>query len=115
MLPQASKCDVECMTIARACAQVSDELDLSDLSEALFKGKKRSALSSEACHETTDVCTKKPPPVPKVGALQPLLLQRWVHRWLMRRPNIGMGCALRMCSHTGQCASIKATGHLEHA
>jgi hypothetical protein len=54
------------MTIARACAQVADELDLSDLSEALFKGAKRSALSSEACHESTDVCRKKPPPVPKV-------------------------------------------------
>lgn len=65
--PQASKCEVECMTVARACAQVSDELDLSDLSEALFKGHKRSALSSEACHESTDVCRKKPPPVPKVG------------------------------------------------
>lgn len=63
---QPSKCDVECMTVARACAQVSDELDLSDLSEALFKGHKRSALSSEACHESTEVCRKKPPPVPKV-------------------------------------------------
>jgi hypothetical protein len=68
LLPlQPSKCDVECMTVARACAQVSDELDLSDLSEALFKGHKRSALSSEACHESTNVCRKKPPPVPKVG------------------------------------------------
>lgn len=66
-----SKCNVECMTIARACAQVADELDLSDLSEALFKGAKRSALSSEACHESTDVCRKKPPPVPKDRKLGP--------------------------------------------
>jgi len=63
---QPSKCDVECMTIARACSQVADDLDLSDLSEALFLGKKRSALSTEACHETSNACRKKPPPVPKV-------------------------------------------------
>lgn len=57
------------MTVARACSQVADEVDLSDLSESLFKGKKRAALSSEACHEGSDVCRKKPPPVPKVWVL----------------------------------------------
>jgi hypothetical protein len=64
---QPSKCNTECATVARACAEVSDALDLSDLSEALFGGKSRSKLTSEACYETTSVCRSKPPPVPKVS------------------------------------------------
>eukprot|EP00879_Flechtneria_rotunda_P006594 GHRR01006929.1.p1 GENE.GHRR01006929.1~~GHRR01006929.1.p1 ORF type:complete len:317 (+),score=90.33 GHRR01006929.1:203-1153(+) len=68
---QQGKCDTECATIARACSQISDALDLSDLSEALFLGKSRSALAQLACYKTTNVCTSKPPPVPKDRPLGP--------------------------------------------
>jgi hypothetical protein len=47
--------------------QVSDSLDLSDLSEALYSGKSRSAITQLACYEMSNACRVKPPPVPKVG------------------------------------------------
>lgn len=60
-----SRCNTECATIARACSEISDAADLSDLSEALFLGKSRSALTQLVCYESTRVCSTKPPPVPK--------------------------------------------------
>jgi hypothetical protein len=66
---QPSRCNTECATIARACAQAADALDLSDLSEALFNGISRSKLTSQACYESSSLCRDKPPPVPKVRAL----------------------------------------------
>ncbi|WIA20894.1 hypothetical protein OEZ85_005239 [Tetradesmus obliquus] len=68
---QASKCNTECATIARACSQVTDSLDLSDLSEALYSGKSRSALTQLACYEMSNVCRVKPPTVPKDRAPGP--------------------------------------------
>lgn len=68
---QASKCNTECATIARACSQVTDSLDLSDLSEALYSGKSRSALTQLACYEMSNACRVKPPPVPKDRAPGP--------------------------------------------
>eukprot|EP00775_Hariotina_reticulata_P005009 gene5009-5250_t len=62
---QASKCNSECATIARACSQISDDLDLSDLSEALFAGKSRSALVQLACYEQSNACSARTPPLPK--------------------------------------------------
>jgi hypothetical protein len=59
-----SKCNSECATIARACSDVTESMDLSDLSEALFSGKSRSSLTQTACYDMTDACTAKPPPVP---------------------------------------------------
>ncbi|KAI8467721.1 MAG: hypothetical protein J3K34DRAFT_30973 [Monoraphidium minutum] len=55
----------ETSTIARACADVSDGLDLSDLSEALYKGKTRAQLTQLACYEMSGACNKKPPAVPE--------------------------------------------------
>lgn len=63
---QPSKCNSECATIGRACSKLSDSLDLSDLSEALYNGKSRSALTQMACYDMTTTCKAKPPPVPKV-------------------------------------------------
>jgi hypothetical protein len=48
--------------------QVADALDLSDLSEALYSGKSRSAITQLACYEMSNACRVKPPPVPKVNA-----------------------------------------------
>jgi hypothetical protein len=48
--------------------QVTDSLDLSDLSEALYSGKSRSAITQLACYEMSNACRVKPPPVPKVTA-----------------------------------------------
>lgn len=64
---QASTCNSECATIARACSQISDDLDLSDLSEALFAGKSRSALHQLVCYEQSNACSARTPPVPKVS------------------------------------------------
>lgn len=63
---QVGKHTVETSTIARACAEVSDALDLSDLSEALYLGKPRSALAQLACYDMSGACRAKPPPVPEV-------------------------------------------------
>eukprot|EP00882_Tetradesmus_deserticola_P022308 GHRQ01024208.1.p1 GENE.GHRQ01024208.1~~GHRQ01024208.1.p1 ORF type:complete len:316 (+),score=128.64 GHRQ01024208.1:278-1225(+) len=68
---QPSKCNTECATIARACSQVADSLDLSDLSEALYSGKSRSAITQLACYQMSNACRVKPPPVPKDRAPGP--------------------------------------------
>eukprot|EP00878_Enallax_costatus_P001617 GHUV01001768.1.p1 GENE.GHUV01001768.1~~GHUV01001768.1.p1 ORF type:complete len:313 (+),score=74.73 GHUV01001768.1:240-1178(+) len=60
-----SKCNTECATIARACSDVTEDLDLSDLSEALFAGKSRSSITQLACYDMSDACKVKPPPVLK--------------------------------------------------
>ncbi|GBF95667.1 hypothetical protein Rsub_08649 [Raphidocelis subcapitata] len=55
----------ETSTLARACAAVSEELDLSDLSEALYLGKSRAQLTQLACYDMSGACKAKPPPLPK--------------------------------------------------
>ncbi len=67
-LPQVGHCKSECRTIARACEQIAEELDLTDLSAMLFKDQKRAAITSWMCHESTDVCRKKLPPFTQVGS-----------------------------------------------
>ncbi|KAI8476629.1 MAG: hypothetical protein J3K34DRAFT_243017 [Monoraphidium minutum] len=62
---QIGKPTTETSTIARACAMVSDEVDLADLSEALFLGKTRAQLTQMACYDMTNACKKKPPPLPE--------------------------------------------------
>jgi hypothetical protein len=55
-------------TIAKACSLLSEDLDLVDLSEVLYKGKTSvEAISSLLCKDLTNACTKKAPPIPKVG------------------------------------------------
>lgn len=68
---QPSKCNTECATISRACTEVTESLDLSDLSEELYKGKSRSSITQLACYDMTNVCRVKPPPVPKVSSSTP--------------------------------------------
>jgi len=46
-----------------------DNLDLSDMSEMLFKGVKRAVISNWACYEQGTACRVKPPPVPEVRVL----------------------------------------------
>ena len=48
---------------------MTEDLDLSDLSEALFAGKSRSSITQLACYDMSDACKVKPPPVPKVKGL----------------------------------------------
>ena len=62
------KCKSECRTIARACEQIAEEVDLTDLSAMLFKGAKRATIFNWMCHESTDVCAKKTPALPAVSA-----------------------------------------------
>lgn len=62
---KVGKCKTECRTIARACEEVQDNIDLTELSEALYHGKKsRSQLSNWVCYELSNACSKKPPPLP---------------------------------------------------
>ncbi|KAF8062668.1 hypothetical protein HT031_003997 [Scenedesmus sp. PABB004] len=63
-----SVCNSECATLARACAGVAEALDLIDLSEALYAGASRAALTQLACYDASAACRTKPPPVPKVRA-----------------------------------------------
>ncbi|GLI59428.1 hypothetical protein VaNZ11_001311, partial [Volvox africanus] len=58
------KCKSKCRTIARTCELIAEDLDLTDLSAMLYKGKKRSAVTNWMCYDATDVCSSKPPPVP---------------------------------------------------
>ncbi|GIL97412.1 hypothetical protein Vretimale_3063 [Volvox reticuliferus] len=58
------RCKSKCRTIARTCELIAEDLDLTDLSAMLFKGKKRSAVTNWMCYDATDVCISKPPPVP---------------------------------------------------
>jgi len=46
-----------------------DQADLTEISEALWAGAKRAAISQTLCYEQTDACKKKPPPLPKVISL----------------------------------------------
>ncbi|PNW84622.1 hypothetical protein CHLRE_03g151700v5 [Chlamydomonas reinhardtii] len=59
------RCKSECRTIARACEMISDDVDLTDLSAMLFKGKKRAAISNWMCHDASDACSKKAPALTK--------------------------------------------------
>lgn len=43
-----------------------DKIDISDMSELLFKGSKRNVISNWACYEQGTACRVKPPPVPEV-------------------------------------------------
>eukprot|EP00983_Pelagomonas_calceolata_P100254 1158546-Pelagomonas_calceolata.AAC.1 len=47
------------------CLQIMDNLDLSDMSELLYKGAKRATISNWACYEEGTACRNKPPPVPE--------------------------------------------------
>lgn len=58
------KCKSECRTIARACEQIHEEVDLTDLSAMLYQGAKRAAIFNWMCHDSTDVCAKKAPALP---------------------------------------------------
>jgi hypothetical protein len=48
--------------------QFTENLDLSDFSEQLYKGKKRAALNQWACWDNSKACSKKAPPLPAVRA-----------------------------------------------
>ncbi|KAL6762700.1 hypothetical protein V8C86DRAFT_2513742 [Haematococcus lacustris] len=61
---QPGECGSECRTIARACEQVLETLDLSEMSEMLWKGTKRAALTQAACYDSGRACRKKAPPLP---------------------------------------------------
>jgi len=65
---KVSKCNVECATMSRACSQIIDDFDLTELSEALYAGKDKRGLRSQFC---TDRCQKKPPPLPEDRAPGP--------------------------------------------
>ncbi len=74
--------------------QVVEDMDLSDLSEALYKQSTRAALSQLACRDQTRACVKKPPPLSKVRA------------WLQRRLRC-LSVALTWQGPTGLCSSQK--------
>ncbi|KXZ48637.1 hypothetical protein GPECTOR_26g540 [Gonium pectorale] len=59
------KCKSECRTIAYACEKILDDVDLTELSSLVYAGKKRAAVTNWLCHESSDACESKPPPVPK--------------------------------------------------
>ncbi|EFJ48716.1 hypothetical protein VOLCADRAFT_104574, partial [Volvox carteri f. nagariensis] len=56
------RCKSECRTIARACELITEDIDLTDLSAMLYKGKKRAAITNWLCYDATDACSRKPPP-----------------------------------------------------
>jgi len=61
---EKEKCGVDCETIARACRETFGDYSL-DLAESVWRGEKRAALTTQACNDLSDVCTKKPPTLPK--------------------------------------------------
>lgn len=64
------ECGSECRTVARACEQVMDSADISDLSGMLYKNKKRSEIQQHLCYDDGGACLKKPPRLPKVRTLR---------------------------------------------
>lgn len=63
---QIGKCTEECRTIARSCQMIAEEMDLTELSSALYLGNKnRAQLTNSICYEETRVCRGKPGPLPK--------------------------------------------------
>lgn len=67
-----SSCNSECRTIARACENLIEEVDLTELSGKLYSGTlQRAALTNWMCREESDYCSSKVPPVPKDRARGP--------------------------------------------
>lgn len=63
-------------------------MDLTDLSAFLVVGKKkRAAINQWACFESSQACSKKPPPVHKVGGARVLLFT----------PQKSHTCWMRLC------------------
>lgn len=73
LLMQMGKCKSECRTIAKSCDTISEDLDLTDLSAMVVKGKKRADIKQWMCYDSTDACLRKPPPVPSVSSSCPCL------------------------------------------
>jgi len=70
-----SKCESECRTIAKACEEVMGDSD-TDLAEAMYKGDmQRAKLTNLLCHDLADVCTSKPPKVPKTRKPGPAFVE----------------------------------------
>lgn len=63
---QIGKCNSECRTIAKACDVISEELDLTDLSAMVIKGRKRAELKQWMCYDSSEACLSKAPLVPAV-------------------------------------------------
>jgi len=59
------ECGTECRTVARACAQVLEGADLTEVSELLYAGRKRADLSQALCYSGSGACAKKAPAMPK--------------------------------------------------
>ncbi|XP_065850580.1 uncharacterized protein [Euphorbia lathyris] len=59
------QCNSECKTIERACEEVMGYAD-TDIAEHLFTSKPSiNELVNYLCKDLTNICVKKPPPVPK--------------------------------------------------
>jgi len=62
-----SRCNSECATAARACERAVESLDLSDVSEALYRGRPVAEVAAEACGAEGDgagrACSVAAPPV----------------------------------------------------
>ena len=69
---QMGDCGTECRTVARACTDILEEADLTELSAMLVKGvKQRAQIRSWLCYEATESCAKKTPPLAKVRPFPP--------------------------------------------
>lgn len=68
MIAQVGDCRSECRTVARACIDLMEDIDM-ELAEELFKGTKRAAITSKMCYSVTEACNRKTPPVPEVRKL----------------------------------------------
>ena len=53
--------------MARSCVDLMEQADLTEISEALWAGTNRGALSQKLCYDETNACKKRPPPLPKVS------------------------------------------------
>ncbi|GAX82084.1 hypothetical protein CEUSTIGMA_g9512.t1 [Chlamydomonas eustigma] len=87
-MPQSGKCRRECRTIARACSDIMEDADITELSEGLWHGFSRGDTSKLLCKELTSSCKRKIPPLPKdrpVGEeFQPLTEDELSMRQTMR-------------------------------
>uniref|UniRef100_A0A7S0RYT4 Saposin B-type domain-containing protein n=1 Tax=Chlamydomonas leiostraca TaxID=1034604 RepID=A0A7S0RYT4_9CHLO len=85
---QVGACETECRTVARTCMDLSESLDLSDLSEMLYKDKKRATINNYVCYDESGFCSKKAPAMPKSRPFgedfKPLTEEEQRHKKMMR-------------------------------
>ena len=59
-------CGSECRTVAKACQDLIDSIDVLELGEKVWSNPPADQLAKSLCREMSDVCVQPDPPIPKV-------------------------------------------------